>query len=105
MVQTAGPSWSLRARLRLPSGRSMFLSASPALRTEPNERGSDMRFLAVTVLLIGAALLGGCSGGVLDPKGPIASAERLILFNSLGIMLAIRSEERRVGKECRSRWS
>ena len=28
-------------------------------------------------------------GGVLDPKGPIAAAERLILFNSLGIMLAI----------------
>jgi cytochrome o ubiquinol oxidase subunit 2 len=33
--------------------------------------------------------LGGCTEGVLDPKGPIASAERLILFNSLGIMLAI----------------
>ena len=27
--------------------------------------------------------------GVLDPKGPIAAAERQILFNSLGIMLAI----------------
>ena len=26
---------------------------------------------------------------MLDPKGPIASAEQLILFNSLGIMLAI----------------
>ena len=39
--------------------------------------------------LIGAAMLSGCSEGVLDPKGPIAAAERLILFNSLGIMLAI----------------
>jgi cytochrome o ubiquinol oxidase subunit 2 len=39
--------------------------------------------------LISAATLGGCSQGVLDPKGPIASAEREILFNSLGIMLAI----------------
>jgi cytochrome o ubiquinol oxidase subunit 2 len=39
--------------------------------------------------LIGAALLGGCSEGVLDPKGPIASAQRLILFNATGIMLAI----------------
>jgi cytochrome o ubiquinol oxidase subunit II len=39
--------------------------------------------------LITAALLGGCSEGVLDPKGPIASAERMILFDSLGIMLAI----------------
>jgi cytochrome o ubiquinol oxidase subunit II len=48
-----------------------------------------MRNLAPAVLLIGTAILGGCSGGVLDPKGPIASAERLILLNSLGIMLAI----------------
>jgi cytochrome o ubiquinol oxidase subunit 2 len=35
-----------------------------------------------------APLLGGCAG-VLDPQGPIASAEKTILFNSLGIMLAI----------------
>jgi len=40
-------------------------------------------------LLIGAAALSGCSEGVLDPKGPIAAAEREILFNSLAIMLAI----------------
>ena len=39
--------------------------------------------------LIGAAMLSGCNEGVLDPKGPVAAAERLILFNSLGIMLAI----------------
>jgi cytochrome o ubiquinol oxidase subunit 2 len=38
---------------------------------------------------IAAAALGGCSEGVLDPKGPIASAEKVILFDSLGIMLAI----------------
>src|ERR1700742_5231797 len=40
-------------------------------------------------ILLGLVALGGCSGGVLDPKGPIAEAERQILFNSLGIMLAI----------------
>jgi cytochrome o ubiquinol oxidase subunit II len=45
------------------------------------------RFLAV--VLIGAAILGGCTEGVLDPKGPIAVADRQILLNSLGIMLAI----------------
>jgi cytochrome o ubiquinol oxidase subunit II len=45
----------------------------------------DLRF----AILIGAATLSGCSEGVLDPKGPVAAAERLILFNSLGIMLAI----------------
>ncbi len=34
-------------------------------------------------------MLSGCSEGVLDPQGPVAGAERQILFNSLGIMLAI----------------
>ena len=48
-----------------------------------------MRYGLLAVVLIGAATLGGCSEGVLDPKGPIAAAERQILFNSLGIMLAI----------------
>jgi cytochrome o ubiquinol oxidase subunit 2 len=33
--------------------------------------------------------LGGCSGGVLDPKGPSAAANSLIMINSLEIMLAI----------------
>ena len=48
-----------------------------------------MRYAVLAIVLIGAAMLGGCSEGVLDPKGPIAAAERQILFNSLGIMLAI----------------
>jgi len=48
-----------------------------------------MRGFALAVSLIGAATLGGCSGGVLDPQGPIAAAQRLILLNSTGIMLAI----------------
>jgi len=42
----------------------------------------------ISVLLVVVAL-GGCSEGVLAPKGPIAEAELQILFNSLGIMLAI----------------
>jgi cytochrome o ubiquinol oxidase subunit 2 len=48
-----------------------------------------MRYPVLAGALIGAVTLGGCSEGVLDPKGPISIAERLILFNSLGIMLAI----------------
>ena len=43
---------------------------------------------AFAILAITTAL-GGCTEGVLDPKGPIAIAERQILFNALGIMLAI----------------
>src|SRR6266498_2145792 len=42
------------------------------------------------IVLVAVAALGGCTTeGVLDPKGPIAIAERQILFNALGIMLAI----------------
>ena len=48
-----------------------------------------MRYLILAVVVLGAATLGGCGEGVLDPKGPIAFAERQIMFNSLGIMLAI----------------
>jgi cytochrome o ubiquinol oxidase subunit II len=48
-----------------------------------------MRYGALALALVIAATLGGCTGGVLDPKGPITSAEREILLNSLGIMLAI----------------
>jgi cytochrome o ubiquinol oxidase subunit II len=44
--------------------------------------GQALSFIAVVGV-------GGCSQGVLDPQGPIASAERTILLNSLGIMLAI----------------
>jgi len=48
-----------------------------------------MQYWILIIVLIGVATLGGCTEGVLDPKGPIASAELQILFNSLGIMLAI----------------
>src|SRR6266403_4069352 len=50
---------------------------------------SNMRYNLLAVVLIGAAILGGCTEGVLDPQGPIAVADREILLNSLGIMLAI----------------
>jgi cytochrome o ubiquinol oxidase subunit II len=48
-----------------------------------------MRYGLPAVVLIGVAILSGCTEGVLDPKGPIAAADRQILLNSLGIMLAI----------------
>jgi cytochrome o ubiquinol oxidase subunit 2 len=48
-----------------------------------------MRYGVLALVLISAVTLGGCNEGVLDPKGPIAAAERQIMFNSLGIMLAI----------------
>ena len=53
------------------------------------QRGLTCDTVCLLVVLIGAATLGGCTEGVLDPKGPIALAERQILLNALGIMLAI----------------
>ena len=47
------------------------------------------RLLVSAIVVMSAVVLGGCTEGVLDPKGPIAIAERQILFNALGIMLAI----------------
>jgi cytochrome o ubiquinol oxidase subunit II len=47
------------------------------------------RGLSVSIVLIAATTLGGCSEGILNPQGPIAAAERQVLFNSLAIMLAI----------------
>ena len=40
-------------------------------------------------ILVLALLLTACQPGVLDPAGPVGTAERQILINSLGIMLAI----------------
>ena len=48
-----------------------------------------MRYFPIAIVLISTAMLGGCSEGVLDPQGPVAAAERQIMFNSTGIMLAI----------------
>jgi cytochrome o ubiquinol oxidase subunit II len=35
------------------------------------------------------AMLASCSEGVLDPRGPVGQAERIILYNATGIMLAV----------------
>src|ERR1700692_3331955 len=40
--------------------------------------------------LVAACLAGSCRGaGVLDPQGPVAAAERLILLNATAIMLVV----------------
>src|ERR1700733_1506518 len=48
-----------------------------------------MRYGLLAVVLLSVAILSRCTEGVLDPKGPIAAADRQILLNSPGIMLAI----------------
>jgi cytochrome o ubiquinol oxidase subunit II len=48
-----------------------------------------MSYTLRALVLIGGAMLSGCSGGVLDPQGPIASAAQLLLINTTAIMLVV----------------
>src|SRR5215831_18088775 len=61
----------------------MSRTANPAYRLR---RSGQLR-----LSVLGAAILvASCSpAGVLDPQGPIASAERLLLINSTAIMLVV----------------
>jgi cytochrome o ubiquinol oxidase subunit II len=55
--------------------------------TRLRKRRSRLRILAT---LTAACLVASCRrAGVLDPQGPVASAERLILFNATAIMLVV----------------
>lgn len=54
---------------------------------DPRTPGASLgRRLAAILPCLG---FGGCSQGILNPQGPVADAERTILFNSVGIMLVI----------------
>ena len=48
-----------------------------------------MAQLAARCAALLTIFLGGCSGGVLDARGPVAAADRQMMLNALGIMLAI----------------
>src|SRR5260370_39303466 len=56
--------------------------------THPRKRRRSR--LAFFAALTAACLLASCRlAGVLDPQGPVATAERLILFNATAIMLVV----------------
>jgi len=52
---------------------------------------TELRFLAgrAGLLAVAGFAVSGCDRGILDPIGPVASAEKTILINSTAIMLAI----------------
>jgi cytochrome o ubiquinol oxidase subunit II len=58
----------------------------PTLFLPSKRRTLSLRRAGALMLL---PFLAGCSGGVLEPQGPIASAERLLLINSTAIMLVV----------------
>jgi cytochrome o ubiquinol oxidase subunit II len=47
------------------------------------------KWLRVTSITGGALLTAACNEGVLDPHGPVGKAERIILYDSTAIMLAV----------------
>jgi cytochrome o ubiquinol oxidase subunit II len=59
--------------------RSTILLPSKRLTLSPRMAGALMLL----------PVLSGCSGGILEPRGPIASAQRLLLVDSTAIMLVV----------------
>ena len=73
----------MRVRACPPSDAAGRLRANP--RVGGRRAGLPWCFIASAALVLAA-----CSQtGVLDPQGPVAAAELLLLINTTGIMLAL----------------
>src|SRR6202049_2008597 len=59
---------------------------SPEVTRTPSASAMWLRAISMTSA---ALLMASCSEGVLDPHGPVGKAERVILFDSTAIMLAV----------------
>jgi cytochrome o ubiquinol oxidase subunit II len=57
------------------------------LRNDGSER--RRKWTLLTSILCGSVFLTSCQEGPLDPHGPIGQAERVILYDATGIMLAV----------------
>jgi cytochrome o ubiquinol oxidase subunit 2 len=55
----------------------------------PSASGVRRRLASAIAVVLASLPLAGCNPSVLDPKGPIGAAERLVLFDATSIMLAI----------------
>src|SRR3712207_9235276 len=94
--------------------RSPAHAAAPSSARQHGPGGSVARDIAVGVeecpvsdsvaVVWDDALLGYTMGGD-HPLHPVRLDLTMRLSESLGVLASDRSEERRVGKECRSRWS
>src|SRR5580692_3664072 len=51
--------------------------------------GSTKRARLLSALILMIAALSGCERSVLDPAGPVGEGDRIVLLDSLAIMLAI----------------
>jgi cytochrome o ubiquinol oxidase subunit 2 len=66
------------------SEKGPFVVWEVALRT-----ANSRSFTTILILVALCVPLACCSEGVLDPRGPVGAAERVILYNATAIMLAV----------------
>lgn len=59
---------------------------SPQATRTPSASATWLRAISMTSV---AMLMASCGEGVLDPRGPVGKAERVILYDSTAIMLAV----------------
>jgi cytochrome o ubiquinol oxidase subunit II len=59
---------------------------SPEVARTPRASVAWLRAISITTA---AMLMASCNEGVLDPRGPVGKAERVILYDSTAIMLAV----------------
>src|SRR3990167_6757030 len=110
-------AWSAAAGSRIPRARPRFCFSYPAtFRHRPAPTQVELSLALAVPLLQHAAIALAISGRFAGQQGEAGSdALRRLVFDQrdqlhplklvLGAILDARSEERRVGKECRSRWS
>jgi cytochrome o ubiquinol oxidase subunit II len=67
----------------------MMVKGASDARAGFGSGGFARAFRCTAVAVCPAFLLGGCAGGILDPRGPIGAADSLILLDSVGIMAVI----------------
>src|SRR3984957_11005929 len=58
-------------------------------RTSGTTTGASAGWLRTIAVTSAAMLVASCDEGVLDPHGPVGKAERIILYDSTAIMLAV----------------
>ena len=71
--------------MQLP-GSMLWRAAFPLKRHPLKRHPLFWRMSTAPIVLLSVS---GCSGGVLDPQGPVGAANAKIMLNALGIMLVI----------------
>ncbi len=72
------------------NARILFQRNTPSARRTPGiVAGVAQTWARAVGVLCAGALLASCREGVLDPRGPVGHAERVILFDATAIMLIV----------------